>query len=115
MDHQRRVHERFQCATCCTRFVNFSSFYFHKLNCHYRRGYMSTAKNYWRCDACQWYFKLQLGLENHRKRRICRKVESLRRLFDQRRPTATHVLVIEADTETSTGAEVSVYVHLYCF
>ena len=76
------IEERFLCDSCCTSFWNFSSFYLHKLNCSYRVGYMSRTKSYWRCDSCKSTFKLQLGLENHKRRKICRKILDIRNVRD---------------------------------
>lgn len=75
---QRRVHGRFLCRLCNARFANFSAFYFHKLNCCYRRGYLTPRRTYWRCRECGAHFKLQLGHENHVKRRVCTKILNIR-------------------------------------
>lgn len=86
LDHQRRVHhDRFLCGLCKTRFLNFSAFYFHKLNCAYRRGYLTTAgrRKYWQCTQCKMFFRLQLGFKNHVKRQICRKLLRIRRYHQQ--------------------------------
>lgn len=82
VDHQRRAHhDRFLCGLCKTRFLNFSAFYFHKLNCAYRRGYLTTAgrRKYWQCTQCKVFFRLQLGFKNHAKRQICGRLLRIRR------------------------------------
>lgn len=86
IDHQHRIHERFQCDRCMMRFEKYTAFYFHKLNCSYRKGYLlMPARRYWRCSNCLLYFKLEMGLKNHEKRGTCKKLQNLRHKSDLRR------------------------------
>lgn len=78
--HQQRLHnDRFECPLCKKRAANFPAFYYHKLNCCYRMGYLTVkGAKYWQCGPCGSQFKLQLAFQNHRKRNICRKLLKFR-------------------------------------